>query len=176
MTLDHDVVARDAHEMTALRCEEADTIGMITLHNDFPAYGAIGVFGDVHAPALVIQIFLQLRDGVLRVFEFAFSVSVSAGELGGFLLAEIFQVLTTPGLGACRAIGIQLHEVGRDSATTRDDLRAIGAHHVRYWWRLAELAVASLPYLSLIILKYSYFSLKYSYFSLKYSYFSLKTD
>ena len=115
--------------MTALRCEEADTIGMITLHNDFPAYGAIGVFGDVHAPALVIQIFLQLRDGVLRVFEFAFSVSVSAGELGRFLLAEVFQVLTTPGLGACRAIGIQLHEVGRDSATTRDDLRAIGAHH-----------------------------------------------
>ena len=131
VTLDHDVVARDAHEMTALRCEEADTIGMITLHNDLPAYGALGVFGDVHAPALVIQIFLQLRDGVLRVFEFAFSLSVSAGELGCLLLAEIFQVLTTPGLGACRAIGIQLHEVGRDSATTRDDLRAIGAHHGR---------------------------------------------
>ena len=131
VTLDHDVVARDAHEMTALRCEEADTIGMITLQDFLLANGATGVFGDVHAPALVIQIFLQLRDGVLRVFEFAFSVSVSSGELGGFLLAEVFQVLTTPGLGACRAIGIQLHEVGRDSATTRDDLRAIGAHHGR---------------------------------------------
>ena len=115
--------------MPAFQCDEADRIGIFTFFDGVQAYRARATFGGAHALALAFQLFPHINNGVVRLFEFALGLSVFAGKLGKPLFANIFSVLTTPGLGARGAIRRGVSEVTRHTSCGPNDPRAIGAHH-----------------------------------------------
>ena len=115
--------------MPAFQCHEADRIGIFTFFDGLQAYRTRAIFGDAHALALAFQLLLHIKNGVVRLFEFALGISVFAGKLGKPLFANIFSVLTTPGLGARGAIRRGVGEVSRHTSCGPNDPRAIGAHH-----------------------------------------------
>ena len=115
--------------MPAFQCHEADRIGIFTFFDGLQAYRTRAIFGDAYALALAFQLLLHIKNGVVRLFEFALGLSVFARKLGKPLFANIFSVLTTPGLGACGAIRRGVSEVRGYTSSGPNDPRAIGAHH-----------------------------------------------